>query len=130
MIAEELLEKATLWAQTEPAVMALVLVGSWARGVNRPDSDIDLVILTDEKEKFLENPGCFADFAPVYRENVEYYGRCTSLRVFYENGPEVEFGFVDSKWADLPLDEGTQRVLSGGYRVLVDKVKAFEKLPL
>ena len=130
MSGEDILEKASQWAQTEPAVFALVLVGSWARGENRPDSDLDLVILTDEKEKVLEKPGYFAGFAPVYRENVEYYGRGTSLRIFYENGPEVEFGFVDSKWADLPLDEGTRRVLSGGYRVLVDKVKAFDKVSL
>lgn len=91
---------------------------------------MDLVILTDEKEKFLETPRYFACFAPVCRENVEFYGRCTSLRVFYENGPEVEFGFVDSGWADLPLDAGTRQVLSDGYRVLVDKVKAFDKVSL
>lgn len=125
-----MLEKATCWAQTEPAVLALVLVGSWARGTNRPDSDMDLVILTNDKEKFLDTSAYFARFSPVSHENVEYYGRCTSVRVFYENGPEVEFGLVDSGWADIPLDEGTRRVLTDGYRVLVDKVQAFEKLSL
>lgn len=130
MKAEEFLEKAAQWAADEPAVLALVLVGSWARGENRPDSDMDLVILTDEKEKFLNGGEYFGRFGDILRQNVEYYGRCTSVRVFYDGGREVEFGLVDGGWASLPLDAGTRRVLTNGYRVLVDKSHIFDEIKL
>jgi hypothetical protein len=32
----------------------------------------------------------------------------------------VELGITGPRWAVLPLDEGTARVLSGGYRILRD----------
>ena len=130
MKPEEFLSLAARWANAEPAVSALVLVGSWARGQNRPDSDMDLVILTDEKGKFLENPAYFSRFGEISRQSVEHYGRCTSLRVFYEDGREVEFGLVDGAWADVPLDEGTRQVLSDGFRVLVDKAGIFADIQL
>ena len=130
MKPEEFLSLAARWANAEPAVSALVLVGSWARGQNRPDSDMDLVILTDDKGKFLEDPAYFGRFGEISRQNVEHYGRCTSVRVFYEDGREVEFGLVDSAWADVPLDEGTRQVLSDGFRVLVDKTGVFGDLRL
>ena len=82
---------------------------------------MDLVILTDEKGKFLDDPAYFSRFGEISRQSVEHYGRCTSLRVFYEDGREVEFGLVDGAWADVPLDAGTRQVLSDGFRVLVDK---------
>ncbi|HIT09379.1 MAG TPA: nucleotidyltransferase domain-containing protein [Candidatus Merdivicinus faecavium] len=121
MEPERFFTEAARWAAGEPAVRALLLVGSWARGANRPDSDIDLMVLTDEREKFLDDPGCFSRFGEISRQSVEQYGRCTSVRVFYAGGPEVEFGLADSGWASLPLDPGTRQVLAGGFRILVDK---------
>lgn len=59
----------------------------------------------------------------------EYYGECTSVRVWYESGLEVEFGIVEPSWISLPLDNGTHKVLSDGYKVIVDKknyLKNFE----
>jgi hypothetical protein len=41
--------------------------------------------------------------------------------VFYEGGPEVEYGITSSKWATLPLDEGTLKVLRDGVKVLLDR---------
>ena len=43
---ESLLERAASWASTRGDVAALALVGSWARGAPRADSDVDLVLLT------------------------------------------------------------------------------------
>ncbi len=91
---------------------------------------MDLVILTDEKEKFLNGGEYFGRFGDILRQNVEYYGRCTSVRVFYDGGREVEFGLVDGGWASLPLDAGTRRVLTDGYRVLVDKSHIFDEIKL
>ena len=49
----------------------------------------------------------------------------TSIRVFYNDGREVEFGMVDLSWIRRLQDEGTKRVLRGGYRVLADKRNYF-----
>ena len=57
-------------------------------------------------------------------EKTELYGKCTSLRVWYDEGIEVEFGFVDESWAALPADEGTRGVVSNGMKVM------FERKPL
>jgi Nucleotidyltransferase domain len=43
---ERLLERAVAWARRQPDIRGLALVGSWARGNARADSDVDLVVLT------------------------------------------------------------------------------------
>jgi hypothetical protein len=57
----------------------------------------------------------------VENEQVEDYGRVTSLRVRYEGGREVEFGFTMPEWADEPLDEGTKKTIDDGMRVLWER---------
>ena len=53
-----------------------------------------------------------ATLGKVERQQVEDYGKATSLRVWYEDWLEVEYGLTDETWAALPLDEGTQAVIS------------------
>ncbi len=120
------LDAAARWAQESADIEALVLVGSWARGQNRPNSDIDLVILTEKQMDYVQGHGFAARFGKVKSAENEDWGACQSVRVFYEDGPEVEFGFVKPSWLALPLDPGTAGVLRDGYRFLVDK-KDFEK---
>ncbi len=43
---EWVMQRAAQWARTQPDIRALLLVGSWARDAARPDSDVDLVVLT------------------------------------------------------------------------------------
>ena len=119
-------DAAARWARESADIEALVLVGSWARGQNRPDSDIDLVILTEKQMDYVRDHGFAARFGKVKSAENEDWGACQSVRVFYEDGPEVEFGFVKPSWLALPLDPGTAGVLRDGYRFLVDK-KDFEK---
>ena len=45
----------------------------------------------------------------------------TSLRVLYTSGLEVEFGLTTRDWARLPLDFGTQMVISDGINVLFER---------
>jgi len=113
------------WAYKEFAIEAIVLVGSFARGTQKIDSDIDLIILTSDKQSYVENPIVFSVLGEIDEINIETYGECTSVRVWYKSGLNVEFGIVSLKWVDIPLDEGTQQVLSGGYKILVDKTDLF-----
>jgi predicted nucleotidyltransferase len=43
------------WASVDEDMQGVALVGSYARGEAREDSDIDLVILTSQPQNYLEN---------------------------------------------------------------------------
>jgi len=111
------------WVQTELHVHAIALVGSLARGLARENSDIDLVLLVTDPLSFRVETAWFAAIGirPV-RWRDEDYGAVWSRRVWLEdNGGEIEFSFALPTWADVdPIDPGTLRVMSGGYRILCD----------
>ncbi len=109
------------WAEQQPDIEGVVLVGSHARGAARPDSDIDLVVLTTDPRRYLDDISFPGQFGPVARWVEEDWGRVTSLRVWYQDGMEVEYGFTQPDWASSPLDAGTQRVISDGARVVFDQ---------
>ncbi len=111
----------TQWATAQPDIQAVALVGSYARNAATETSDIDFVILANEPSKYLENPGWINQFGSVKRQQTEKYGKLTSLRVWYVNGYEVEYGITTPDWAALPLDAGTQRVIQDGLHVLFER---------
>ena len=122
------LRRVSAFAAAHAAIEALLIVGSYAWGAARADSDLDLVLITPDKADFVLHDDFVRRFGAVRKKQTEYYGACTSVRVWYQNGPEVEFGIVEPGWIKKPLDEGTKRVLQDGYRVLVDKKHYFETL--
>ena len=63
-------------------------------------------------------------------QQTEYYGACTSIRVWYKDGIEVEFGIAEPSWLTMPLGIGTYQVLSDGYKLIVDKKWYFKDLEL
>lgn len=116
------------WGELSEEINAIVLVGSYARGTAKQSSDIDLVIITTEKEKLLSNSYVFNQFGKPMKTSREYYGAVTSIRIWYEDSFEVEYGITDINWISVPLDYGTHRVLSDGYRVIVDKLNCFNQI--
>ena len=117
---ERLLHQVVAWAADQEGVKAVVLVGSYARGDARADSDVDLVLLVDDPRGLIEDHRWSARFAPVERLKTENWGEVRSVRVWYSGGPEVEFAVASPDWARRPLDEGTARVLQNGFRSLYD----------
>jgi predicted nucleotidyltransferase len=111
----------TEWAETQEEIAGVLLVGSHARGQAREDSDVDLVILAQRPERYLEDVSFVVQFGSVVRFEKEDYGRLTSLRVWYQGGLEVEFGLTDPGWAAIPLDPGSREVVSDGARILFDR---------
>lgn len=130
MLTQEFTQALRDWALEDDGMEALLVVGSHARGTNRPDSDLDLVVITARKAEMVETKDFPARFGSVEKQQTEYYGACTSVRVWYEDGREIEFGIVEPSWMDVPLDAGTHKVLSDGYLVLADKKGFFENLAL
>jgi predicted nucleotidyltransferase len=109
------------WASNQADVQAIALVGSYARGAARDDSDIDLVILTDQPQKYLDDLKWTERFGSAENHQTEDYGKLISIRAWYQNGLEVEYGITTPDWAAVPLDAGTREVILGGMIVLFER---------
>jgi predicted nucleotidyltransferase len=112
------------WASGQVDIQAVALVGSYARGTATETSDVDLVVVANQPDLYLQDRTWPEAFGEVVNQRVEDYGKLISLRVQYADKLEVEYGLTDASWAEIPLDEGTREVISGGMKVL------FERRPL
>lgn len=109
------------WSTKRKDIRAVALVGSYARLAANESSDVDLVIIAEEPGKYLNNTEWTRVFGIVIAKKIEEYGKLTSLRVWYESGLEIEYGFTTRDWAKVPLDAGTRQVVEGGLRVLFEE---------
>lgn len=114
------IESFSCWAGRQSDIEAVALVGLHAREDANEDSDVDLVILTTNLEKYFLDESWVSIFGEPEGYQEEDYGKLTSVRVFYASGLEVEFGFVIPDWARAPIDAGTERVVSDGIKVFYD----------
>jgi predicted nucleotidyltransferase len=121
MEMERFLAQVKLWAEQQSDIKGVLLVGSYARGAARTDSDVDLVILTVRPERYLDSTSFPDNFGPVSKWEMEDWGRVTSLRVWYQNGLEVEYGIALPDWASQPLGSGTLQVISNGMQIVFDR---------
>jgi predicted nucleotidyltransferase len=113
------------WVATEPELLGVALVGPYARGAERADSDIDLLMVTRNPVRWETNEW-YQQFGKVLTVELEDYGPVQSRRIHYESGIEVEFGITTPEWlGSAPVDEGTRRVMSEGHRILDDKAGLF-----
>jgi predicted nucleotidyltransferase len=112
------------WAATEAGIHAIALIGSYARKTATEVSDVDLIVVVSSPNIYLKYRQWTGLFGNVVREQTELYGKCNSLRVWYDEGMEVEYGFVDESWAALPVDDETRKIISDGMKVM------FERKPL
>ena len=118
----ELLARVDAWAARRPDVVAVALVGSWARSRPRMGSDVDLVVLTTDKPTYLRDEPWVAelggnriirtrDWGPLYTER----------RFVLPSGREVEFGIAPPSWATHTPDPNvSDDVRDGGLRAIYD----------
>ena len=121
MTTGELVTAVTSWAENHVDIVSVALIGSHARGNARLDSDVDLVLQCARPARYLGDLTWISEFGVAQSVSVEDYGLVQSVRVFYADGPEVEYGITSSEWVTLPLDEGTLKVLRDGVLVLLDR---------
>ena len=104
------------WASLRADVVAVGLVGSWARGTARPDSDVDVVVVSTAPETRVAaatgRPGLSA--APVLRRR--RWGVLVETRLGLPDGLEVEVGVVPTGWTS----PRGRRVVRDGMRILYD----------
>lgn len=129
-MSEDFFNEIKEYAMNISHIESVIIVGSYARGANKEHSDLDIVIITSNKSEMIANPDFIQESGEVCKQQIEYYGACTSIRAWYKGGKEVEFGIVEPSWISMPLDTGTYKVLSDGYKIIIDKKRHFEDLKL
>lgn len=117
---ERLLENLKSFAAADASIQAVIVVGSFANGTGGPDSDVDLIIITSDTNRYLGDFAWVYQFGKALSGEHEDYELVQSVRVFYENGPEVEFGITTMDWIADKEFKSTGKILSGGYRVIYD----------
>lgn len=124
---DSILEEVTQWAFRRADIVAVALVGSWARGEARLDSDIDLMLLVHDPEIFRQNKKWIDEIhwtdinTEVDTWSDKEYGVIWSRHVYLDDKTEIEFGFGFCSWASVnPIDSGTLRVVNDGCKILYD----------
>ena len=123
------------WVGLAPELRGLALVGSWARGDPGLDSDLDLVVLSEEPEQFLGDLSWLgavglecAGYAVASHRCVRY-GVVGSHHLQLVPVAEVELSFASLHWAATdPVAAGTLTVVRGGLKIIVDKDGLFRLL--
>lgn len=78
---EDFLKKLKEYASNTLHIESIIVVGSYARGTSKENSDLDIVIVTSNKSNMIANQDFTQEFGEVYKQQTEYYGACTSIRV-------------------------------------------------
>lgn len=118
---QHLIDDLAVWARKRSDLRGIALVGSWARGSARMDSDVDVILLTDEAAEYIEKEQWARELGVKAIINTRKWGVLTERRLALPDGLEVEVGVVSPSWArTAPLDKGTAQVVAGGLIPLHD----------
>ncbi len=130
-----ILKEVTQWVTHRTDIAAAALVGSWARGAARVDSDIDLMFLAANPASFRQDEKWINEIQwAVVDAEIDYwededYGVIWSRHVYLDNEIETEIEFGFPSWASVsPVDAGTFRVVSDGCRIVYDPENLLSQL--
>ncbi|MFD9482702.1 nucleotidyltransferase domain-containing protein [Streptomyces sp. NPDC059991] len=116
----EITGRITRWATNRQDIVGLLLVGSYARNAARPDSDIDIILLTTDQAQYSDNAWA-NELVLGELIRTQSWGAITERRYATASGLEVEIGLGSPDWAQTdPVDPGTRRVITDGARPLHD----------
>jgi len=79
-VVQNLLKEIKNWAYKNKDLDSLLLIGSYARNKAHQDSDIDLVLILNNPEKYVNNLDWIKEFGEIEKHKIEYWGRVTSIR--------------------------------------------------
>jgi predicted nucleotidyltransferase len=118
------------WAAERSDVVAVAVVGSWARGAAKHDSDVDVVLLTYDPSVYIEREDWIAALTPgAELLRTGDWGAIAERRLGLRSGLEIEVGVGLPSWADTaPVDPGTRAVVRDGLRPLFDPRGLLAKL--
>lgn len=122
------IEKLRFWSSEQPDIEASAIVGSWARGTARADSDIDVIVITSEPSKLLDDNAWFEQFGQVEKFKREDWGLVQSLRVHYANGQEIEFGITTGEWiSPIEIELASGQIMRDGMMIVYDPQQALRQ---
>jgi hypothetical protein len=126
---EQFLASLPAWARERGEVRAVALVGSWSYGRPHPDSDVDVVLLIDAPDTYIDGDHWLSGLGGVRLINTQRWGVITERRFALPSGLEVELGIGKPDWASTsPVDDGTRRVVTDGIRAIYDPDRLLAKL--
>ena len=126
------------WAQKRSEILALALVGSYARGEATLKSDIDLMMIASDTEVFRQSYDWMyqinwesinykiqkwndAQYGVVWSRHVYLSNYSSSSKNHLTNKIKVEISFGLPTWASIqPIDAGTFGVVSRGCKIIYD----------
>jgi predicted nucleotidyltransferase len=118
---EALYEKLKAWAVDQPAIRAIGIAGSWARGDAKEGSDLDVLLLTTSPDLYTESDRWLEGLLPLPVVRREQFGLIAERRILLASGLQVELGIGPLAWASTtPIDDGTRRVVCDGLLILHD----------
>jgi hypothetical protein len=135
MTYEELEASLSQWAAREPAVRAVIVVGSRARGEPDRWSDLDTLILTTERQRYAADPGWLSAFGGPLLTYLEKTARSDAeWYALYEGGLKLDAVLLQVEDASLDLDSllalyPYQGVLGRGVKVLFDRLGSPRHIP-
>lgn len=119
-VAHTVIEDIADWAIKRDEVVAVAVVGSYARKAERMASDVDIMIFTDDPDE-LTDVSWFLKLRPnAQLIRSMSWGPVRERRMRLPSGLHVELNFASASWAVVPLDPGTRRVLGDGHRIIYD----------
>ena len=126
---DTLLSQVVSWASKQDSILGVSLVGSYARNTARPDSDVDLVILSDKPTELLAKTEWISKFGEIVSSRHGDYGLVQSKHILYKSNLKVEYGITTLEWTNTkPVDSGTYKVVTDGMQILYDPENAFKHL--
>lgn len=126
---DDFVTKLENWSAKQKEVKGAAIVGSWARGSARPDSDIDVILITTRPDDLLNKQEWLGEFGTAEKIEREDWGLVQSLRVFYADKQEIEFGITTEQWTSQEeIKHGTGEIILDGIVVVYDPHKLLEKV--
>ncbi|MFD1927496.1 nucleotidyltransferase domain-containing protein [Sporosarcina siberiensis] len=126
--ANEFFIKFKEWSNKQDHINGVGILGSFARGDFHSKSDVDLTIISTNKDLTVITLQNEFENGTIKSVTQEEWGIVTFLRIIYDNELEVEYGVVTDKWVIEPLDERTKSVVTKGFKVLVEKDETFSSV--
>lgn len=74
------------WFRDKNDVNGVLIVGSYARGDQKPDSDIDAVVFCLEPKKYVNELSWISHFGEVNKVKSETWGVVLTVRAFFQSG--------------------------------------------
>jgi predicted nucleotidyltransferase len=108
---------------SQDEVQAAIVVGSYAYGRPRMDSDIDIILALADRSRWVSEDAWATQLLgePFQLVHEQDWGPLRERRLQTASGLEVEFGLVTSEWFATPVDPGTAKVLTDGCLILTDR---------